>query len=119
MNQPDNIMEPGSAEWEALCRHCGRCCYEKLDCRGRIYYTDKPCQYLNGETKRCRIYRQRSELQPECAILTPELVAAGILPADCPYVAGIDNYRAPNMDPNKPQKFHWFLAIFLFSVLYF
>ena len=72
--------------WEGICERCGRCCYEKYDYRGKIYYTDTPCQYLDTTTNLCRIYRQRSKLHPECAQLTPELVKAGILPSDCPYV---------------------------------
>lgn len=91
-------LMPGSAEWEEVCKRCGRCCYEKLDYQGRIYYTDVPCLHLDVELNQCRIYGQRSELHPECAQLTPELVAAGILPADCPYVAGIEDYPAPEID---------------------
>ncbi len=89
---------PGSAEWEELCQRCGRCCFEKLDYRGRIFYTRKPCPHLDLRDKSCRIYGQRDRLHPECAKLTPELVAAGILPADCPYVAGSPNYSAPEFD---------------------
>lgn len=74
------------AEWDAICERCGRCCYEKYDYRGKILYTDTPCQYLNTETNLCRIYNRRAELHPDCARLTPELVDAGILPHDCPYV---------------------------------
>ncbi len=89
--------DPGSAEWEAICQRCARCCYEKIDYNGRIIYTDMPCQYLDVATKQCRIYRQRDSLHPECARLTPELVAAGVLPADCPYVEGVDGYNAPKL----------------------
>jgi uncharacterized cysteine cluster protein YcgN (CxxCxxCC family) len=88
-------LRPGSKEWEAICQRCGRCCYEKLDYRGKIFYTNKPCTYLDTRTNACRIYQQRSIRNPECARLTPELAGAGILPADCPYVADVDNYPAP------------------------
>ena len=72
--------------WENICDRCGRCCFEKYEYRGKIFYTDTPCQYLDTKTNLCRIYSQRAEIYPDCAQLTPELVRAGILPDDCPYV---------------------------------
>ncbi len=80
-------LEAGSSEWELICQRCGRCCFEKIDYRGRIFYTTKPCQYLDVEQSRCRVYAKRTQLQHDCVQLTPELVKAGILPDDCPYVA--------------------------------
>ena len=91
-------LSPGTTEWEAVCQRCGRCCYEKIDYRDRIYYTKQPCQHLDPATKLCRVYKQWNKCQTDCSRLTPELVAAGILPKDCPYVVGLDNYRAPEMD---------------------
>lgn len=98
MNNDSKKIEPGTAEWESVCKRCGRCCYEKVDYRERIFYTDKPCEHLDTIDNRCRIYAQRDVDHPDCARLTPELLAAGILPHDCPYVAGIENYPAPEMD---------------------
>jgi len=82
-------LDPGSADWEAVCRRCGRCCYEKIEHRGRIYHIDQPCKHLDTETRLCRVYNCRDQQQVDCVRLTPELVAAGFLPQDCPYVAGI------------------------------
>jgi len=76
----------GSATWEAICERCGRCCYEKISYKERIFYTRKPCPHLDLEKRFCRIYAQRDRLQADCVRLTPELVATGVLPADCPYV---------------------------------
>ncbi|MDA3902078.1 MAG: YkgJ family cysteine cluster protein [Desulfuromusa sp.] len=84
-------MPLNSVEWEKICERCGRCCYEKYTYRGKIFYTDKPCQYLDTETNCCRIYDQRSELHPDCARLTPQLVKAGIMPEGCPYVKNLDD----------------------------
>lgn len=89
---------PGSAEWEVICRRCGRCCYEKLDYRGKIFYTRTPCPHLNLPDNTCRIYSQRDQLHPDCARLTPELVEAAILPADCPYVAVLQGPPALAVD---------------------
>ena len=86
MKKQNKTENMSSSEWDAICERCGRCCYEKYDYRGKIFYSDVPCQYLDTETNLCRIYAQRAELYPECAHLTPELVKTGILPDDCPYV---------------------------------
>lgn len=74
------------AQWEALCRRCGRCCYEKLLYRGRVYYTDRACPQLDPVSRRCRVYESRRQRQPDCAVLDEALVAQGFLPLDCPYV---------------------------------
>jgi len=87
----------GAEEWEAICERCGRCCYEKIDDRGTIYYTDTPCDRFDQETKLCTVYDHRAQARPDCLPLTPQVVAAGFLPADCPYVKGIKDYPAPLM----------------------
>ena len=76
-------------EWEALCKGCGECCLEKIeDQRGTIFYTMKPCRYLDVETRQCKIYDNRFAINPECVKLTAELVPTlRWLPRDCGYVA--------------------------------
>ena len=81
--------------WEALCRRCARCCYEKIAFEGSVYYTDIPCQYLDLKTKACKVYDQRDKVRKGCVKLTEDLLAKGFLPANCPYVSGIDDYPAP------------------------
>jgi hypothetical protein len=87
-------------EWEALCKECGECCLEKIeDERGTIFYTLKPCRYLDVETRQCRIYHNRFTINPECVKLTPELVTTlRWLPGDCGYVA------APPMNVPPPTR---------------
>lgn len=101
--QPDlaKLKELSREEWEALCERCSRCCYEKLDFNGRIYYTRKPCDQLDLETGLCRVYTSRDRVRDDCQRLTPEIVAAGILPADCPYARRIENYQGPVMTKKK------------------
>lgn len=82
-------------EWEAVCARCARCCYEKVDFEGRIYYTELPCEFLDLQTKTCRVYEERDSKRPGCVRLNPEKVKKGFLPADCPYVADIKDYTAP------------------------
>lgn len=92
--KPLDELDPD--EWEALCERCARCCYEKLDFNGRIFYTRKPCDQLDLETGLCCVYNQRDAVRPDCQRLTPDVVSAGILPADCPYARRIKNYQGPN-----------------------
>lgn len=82
-------------EWEAICRRCGQCCYEKIEFEGDIYYTDVPCDKLDLESLQCTVYAERTRRRPGCVKLNPELAAQGFLPADCAYVAGIAGYRPP------------------------
>jgi uncharacterized cysteine cluster protein YcgN (CxxCxxCC family) len=98
-------VEKSSAKWEETCCRCGRCCYEKIDFEGQIYYTDIPCQFLDTAAKLCRVYAERDSRRPGCVRLNPETVARGFLPADCPYVAGLDAYPAPVMpDESGPER---------------
>jgi uncharacterized protein len=78
-------------EWEAICDKCGRCCYEKVDLGcGEILYTDEPCVHLDKETKLCKVYNNRHEVEPDCISLTPELVRTlNWLPPGCAYVERI------------------------------
>lgn len=96
--QMEKLVSLGGGEWETICCRCGRCCYEKIDDRGTIYYTDTPCDRFDLETRLCTVYEKRSQVRPDCMPLTPQVVAAGFLPADCPYVEGIENYPAPELE---------------------
>lgn len=87
--------------WESICKRCGRCCYEKIDFEGRIYYTDLPCEYLEADTNHCRVYSNRETARPGCVKLTTGNVAGGFLPADCPYVKNLEGYIAPVMPEDE------------------
>lgn len=86
-----------SVEWEARCRRCGRCCYEKIEFEGRVYYSNNPCDKLDRETLLCSVYDERLRAKPECMPLNAETLRRGILPADCPYVSGLCDYNAPQL----------------------
>ncbi len=83
--------------WEDRCRRCGRCCYEKIEYEGQVYYTEVPCEKLDTLTGLCTVYAQRQRIRPGCTRITPEIARRGILPADCPYVQGISDYPAPGL----------------------
>jgi len=93
--------ESSNGKWEAVCRRCGRCCYEKIDFEGRIYYTDIPCEHLDPGTKLCRVYTERDTVRPGCVRLTPAKIEKGFLPADCPYVSEMAHYPAPVMPDDE------------------
>lgn len=75
------------AAWDALCKGCGLCCFEKLeDEHGRITYTQIPCRYLDVVTRRCRIFARRLEINPSCIKLTAAMVPKlHWLPMHCGY----------------------------------
>jgi uncharacterized cysteine cluster protein YcgN (CxxCxxCC family) len=78
-------------QWEAICRKCSRCCYEKVDLGGGVIrYTDEPCEHLDTETKLCKVYDRRHEVEPDCISLTPHLVRfLHWMPTECAYVEKI------------------------------
>lgn len=99
--EKETIRADANDDWEAICCRCGRCCYEKVDFEGRIYYTDLPCEFLDMETRRCRVYAERDVQRPGCVRLDEKLVRKGFLPADCPYVAEIEAYQSPSMPDDE------------------
>jgi hypothetical protein len=92
-----------SLDWEAICCRCGRCCYEKIEFDGKVYYTDIPCDRLDPETRLCTVYVERDRQRQGCRRLNPDLIRQGLLPGDCPYVAGIDDYPSPQMWDGKKR----------------
>ena len=84
----ESIPSLSAGEWEALCRQCGLCCFEKVRLpNGRIQTTRVPCRFLDVHTRRCRVYAHRFEVRENCQKLTPELVAqVDWLPEECAYV---------------------------------
>lgn len=79
---------------ESLCRMCGRCCREKVEIDGVVFYTDRVCRWWDPETKLCTVYDRRGEVCPDCADID-RAISRGILPRDCPYVAGRPDYDPP------------------------
>jgi uncharacterized protein len=61
--------------WEDICDRCGLCCFEKIENdHGTVFFTSTPCRYLDVETRLCKIYERRFEINPECVRLTPKMV---------------------------------------------
>ncbi len=75
-------------EWEALCDGCGKCCLAKLEDEdtGEVWLTNVACRLLDPRTARCKDYRHRRALVPDCIRLTPKLAERITwLPDSCAY----------------------------------
>ncbi len=77
-----------------LCLRCGRCCREKVDIEGVIFYTDRVCKFWDARTKLCKVFRRRRRLCPNCEDLAGA-IRDGLLPGDCPFVRDKEGYDAP------------------------
>ncbi|MDA1000119.1 MAG: hypothetical protein O2807_06335 [bacterium] len=91
----ENLPPPGTPEWEALCTHCGKCCYDKIWAGNRLLLLTSPCSFLDTKTERCTCYDERFEREPLCLPINHEIILMGGLPEDCPYVAGLPGYKGP------------------------
>jgi hypothetical protein len=80
-----------AARHEALCRRCGRCCYEKLLVDGRVFTTRKPCPHLDATSNLCTVYEERFARNPRC-LTVAEGIEWGVFPKDCPYVKDLPGY---------------------------
>ena len=81
-----------TARDEALCRRCGRCCYEKLDIDEVVVITDVPCKHFDEQTRLCSVYARRHSSEVRC-ITVAKGIELGAFPADCPYLQGVEDYQ--------------------------
>ena len=91
-----------TAEREAVCKKCGNCCRKKTQIGKKVIYLPYWCQYLDTTTRLCRVYSRRHEVHPGCKTID-EAIKMGILPADCAYVQGLKDYKAPVEDWDSPE----------------
>ncbi|KPJ94732.1 MAG: hypothetical protein AMJ55_05835 [Gammaproteobacteria bacterium SG8_15] len=83
-----SLTEMNQQEWESLCDGCARCCLIKLEDEdsGDIHYTNVVCNLLDLESCRCTQYQSRSQLVPECVVVTPEVLdQLHWMPSTCAY----------------------------------
>lgn len=86
--QTTPLAEMTREQWESLCDGCGQCCLHKLEDEEseEVFYTDIACEFLNLKTCQCSDYVNRKNIEPNCMVLTPELVSrCDWLPASCAY----------------------------------
>ncbi len=86
------LKDRWTGKWESYCHCCGKCCYEKEYIPGGILITDynKPCRFLDEESKRCRVYVNRFNACKECRKVTLwTALFSPALPPDCGYVVHV------------------------------
>ena len=96
------LVDLTSAEWEALCDGCGRCCLHKLEDEdtGELYFTNVACRLLDLKTCRCQEYARRVELIPDCLMLSPSnLELFKQLPSTCAYRLLAEGQPLPDWHP--------------------
>ena len=82
------LAQMDRVEWEMLCDGCGKCCIHKLEDEdtGELHATNIACRLLDRRSGRCKDYKHRKALVPECVRLTPDkLDALDWLPSTCAY----------------------------------
>ncbi len=83
-----SLEQMSPAEWESLCDGCAKCCLHKLEDidTGELAFTNVACGLLDIGGCRCRDYKRRSTLVPDCVTLTPRNVAElAWMPSTCAY----------------------------------
>jgi len=90
------------------CNQCpsslrGLCCYISMD-DGIDNFILYPCPYLSKKTRRCKVYKNRFEINKRCLSLNKAL-EQGALPKECPYVQEWDGTPIrPNKTINKIKR---------------
>lgn len=107
-----SLSEMTRQEWESLCDGCARCCLIKLEDEddGSIHYTNVVCDLLDQENCRCTAYETRSELVPECVVVTPEVLdQLHWMPSTCAYRLLWEGKPLPDWHPlvsGNPDSVH-------------
>ena len=100
------------AEWEALCDGCGKCCLHKLEDEetGELFPTNVACRLLDRRSCRCRDYKNRKALVPDCVRLDAEsLCGIDWLPSTCAYRLRSEGKKLPDWHPlltGDPESVH-------------
>ncbi len=60
------LAELSTAEWEALCDGCGKCCLNKIEYEddGSVEFTCVACKLLDGHSCQCSSYHNRHDFVP-------------------------------------------------------
>jgi len=94
------------ARWESLCKQCGICCYEK---ESRLLYMEidlsRPCEYLDLETMKCRVYKTMFSCNKWCGKVTLfHACFSRALPDTCGYVEEYRKFRiVPTAKFSSPE----------------
>lgn len=118
------LTEMSSAQWEALCDGCGKCCLHKIidseyddEYEGALregetlLFTNVSCRYLDPKTCGCGVYQQRLVHVPDCVVLKPtDLHNIYFMPQSCSYRLLYEGKPLPSWHPllhkGKKSKMH-------------
>jgi uncharacterized protein len=87
---------PGRRErWEALCKRCGVCCYEKDSGFFRtVIHLSRPCEFFNKKTRLCNVYATRFATCRWCGkVRLWHVLFSRCLPDTCGYVERFRRWR--------------------------
>ncbi|MFC4699762.1 YcgN family cysteine cluster protein [Glaciecola siphonariae] len=122
-----SLENMNTAQWEAICDGCGRCCLHKFvdsesvpedgevtsidSQQGEVFYTNITCYQLNEKTCACKSYEKRKELVPDCVSLNKHnLKDINFMPPSCSYRRmhkgeGLASWH-PLLNKGKKTKMH-------------
>ena len=88
-------------EWDSLCIQCGLCCYRKEYRHGRMMINlNRPCNYLDVESRLCMVYENRFKICSDCRKVTLyHAFFSSLMPEECGYV---QKYRKWKFLVQKP-----------------
>jgi uncharacterized cysteine cluster protein YcgN (CxxCxxCC family) len=96
------LDEMSRSEWESLCDGCGKCCLHKLkdEETNKVYYTKIACKLLDVKMVKCREYKKRTNLVPDCIKLNAtNIKKISWLPESCAYRLVAEEKDLPNWHP--------------------
>ena len=81
------LDELNSAEWEALCDGCAKCCLLKITDEKNIFITKISCTKLRVDSCSCSDYLNREKNVKDCLKLTKDNLHKNLkfLPSSCSY----------------------------------
>ena len=100
-----------SAEWEALCDGCAKCCLLKITDEKNIFITNISCTKLKVDSCRCIDYPNREKNVEDCLKLTKDNLHqnAKFLPSSCSYRLIAEGKRLPrwhHLISNEKESVH-------------
>ncbi len=97
-----SLAEMDTAEWEALCDGCAKCCLHRLEDEDtrEIYFTNVHCRLLDLDSSQCSDYANRSTRVSDCVTITlKELEDPYWLPSTCAYRLLAEGKDLPHWHP--------------------
>jgi hypothetical protein len=95
------LDEMNQTEWELLCDGCGKCCLNKIEIKGKTYFTNARCRFLDCRTCLCQVYEHRFEAMNDCRLIDLAAVREKPrwLPKTCAYWLLDNGYDLPDWHP--------------------